>query len=51
MQDLVNGHLRINDYYLQEMAVAPAIKDRYPVKINDGIYSNPYSSFYLLIEE
>ena len=29
--------------YLQKMAVA-AIKDKYPVKINDGIYSNPYST-------
>ena len=53
MQDLVNGRtdVIVNDYYLQKMAVA-AIKDKYPVKINDGIYSNPYStSLYFLIEE
>ena len=45
MQDLVNGRtdVIVNDYYLQKMAVA-AIKDKYPVKINDGIYSNPYST-------
>lgn len=45
MQDLVNGRtdVIVNDYYLQKMAVA-AIKDRYPVKINDGIYSNLYST-------
>ena len=45
MQDLVNGRtdVIVNDYYLQKMAVA-AIKDNYPVKINDGIYSNPYST-------
>ena len=45
MQDLVNGRtdVIVNDYYLQKMAVA-AVKDKYPVKINDGIYSNPYST-------
>jgi len=45
MQDLVNGRtdVIVNDYYLQKMSVA-AIKDKYPVKINDGIYSNPYST-------
>ncbi|CAD0137587.1 protein of unknown function [Streptococcus thermophilus] len=42
---MVNGRtdVIVNDYYLQEIAVA-AIKDNYPVKINDGIYSNPYST-------
>ena len=45
MQDLVNGRtdVIVNDYYLQKMAVA-AVKDKYAVKINDGIYSNPYST-------
>ena len=49
MQDLVNGRtdVIVNDYYLQKMAVA-AIKDKYPVKINDGIYSNPYSTSFTL---
>lgn len=45
MQDLVNGRtdVIVNDYYLQSMAVE-AIKDKYPVKVNEGIYSNPYTT-------
>ncbi|KXT76923.1 transporter substrate-binding domain-containing protein [Streptococcus sp. DD12] len=45
MQDLVNGRtdVIVNDYYLQKMAVA-AVKDKYAVKINDGLYSNPYTT-------
>ncbi len=45
MQDLINGRtdVIVNDYYLQKMAIA-TIKDKYPVKINDGNYSNPYST-------
>lgn len=49
MKDLVDGRtdVIINDYYLQKMAVA-AVKDKYPVKINKGIYANPYSTSFTL---
>ena len=45
MSDLVNGRtdVIINDYYLQSIAVAFA-KDKYDIKINEGVYANPYSS-------
>ncbi|MGT2925092.1 transporter substrate-binding domain-containing protein [Streptococcus caviae] len=49
MKDLVDGRtdVIINDYYLQKMAVA-AIKDQYDVKINEGLYANPYSTRFTL---
>ena len=45
MSDLVNGRtdVIINDYYLQSIAVAFA-KDKYDIKINEGVYANPYSA-------
>ena len=45
MSDLVNGRtdVIINDYYLQKIAVAFG-KDTFPIKINEGIYANPYSA-------
>lgn len=49
MKDLVDGRtdVIINDYYLQKMAVA-AIKDQYAVKINEGLFANPYSTSFTL---
>ena len=45
MSDLVNGRtdVIINDYYLQKIAVAFG-KDNFPIKINEGVYANPYSA-------
>ncbi len=45
MSDLVNGRtdVIINDYYLQKIAVAFG-KDTFPIKINEGIYANPYTA-------
>ena len=45
MSDLVNGRtdVIINDYYLQKIAVAFG-KDTFPIKINEGVYANPYSA-------
>ena len=49
MKDLVNGRtdVIINDYYLQKIAVA-AVKDKYAIKINQGLYANPYSTSFTL---
>ncbi len=45
MSDLVNGRtdVIINDYYLQKIAVAFG-KDTFPIKINEGVFANPYSA-------
>ncbi|MCB5070425.1 transporter substrate-binding domain-containing protein [Streptococcus mutans] len=49
MKDLINGRtdVIINDYYLQKIAVA-AVKDKYAIKINQGLYANPYSTSFTL---
>ena len=45
VSDLVNGRtdVIINDYYLQKIAVA-FVKDTFPIKINEGVFANPYSA-------
>lgn len=49
MSDLVNGRtdVIINDYYLQKIAVAYA-HDTFPVKVNEGLFANPYSSSFTI---
>lgn len=49
MSDLVNGRtdVIINDYYLQKIAVAFA-HDTFPIKVNEGVYANPYSASFTI---